>query len=209
MRPSPATVIALIALIAALSGSAYAALSRNSIGTKQLKKSAVRTSDIRNNAVTGKKAKESSFGQVPSANTANTADTANSATSFGGMTAVPIAPFTLTNGGSQPVVSHGPFTLTATCTINQGGVDTAAVEITTSQNNSAFAGEQEPGDFDIGDTFPYVEAVVATPNPEFQEDSGAAIAPDGSEILGHQLYAGVNIFGQPGVCRFGGVLFLG
>src|SRR3954468_8431283 len=52
-RPSPATVIALVALFVALGGTGYAALSlpKNSVGTKQLK----------NNAVTGAKVKNGSL----------------------------------------------------------------------------------------------------------------------------------------------------
>ena len=48
-RPSPALVISVIALIAALTGSAYAV---NKIGTKQLKKNAVSTQKIKPGAVT-------------------------------------------------------------------------------------------------------------------------------------------------------------
>jgi hypothetical protein len=202
MRPSPAMVVALIALVAAASGSAYAALSKNSVGSKQLKKGAVKTVDIRKNAVTGKKAKESTFSTVPSAQVAN---------SFGGMTATRVDSFTLGNGGSRTIGTFGPFTLTATCAINVLGDDTATINITTSQNNSAFVGEDEDPDFDIGDTVAYVAAFGSpTGTANIQEDGGVALAPDGTLSLhGQQLYAGVNILGQPGVCRFGGVLFVG
>jgi uncharacterized low-complexity protein len=55
--PSPATVIAVIALIVALSGSAFAALKlkRNSVGPKQLKNNAVIEKKIADGAVTEKK----------------------------------------------------------------------------------------------------------------------------------------------------------
>jgi hypothetical protein len=66
-RPSPALLVAIIALIVALSGSAYAALGKNTIGSKQLKKGAVKTVDIKKNAVTGAKVKESTLGKVPNA----------------------------------------------------------------------------------------------------------------------------------------------
>jgi hypothetical protein len=69
-------VVALLALFVALGGSAYA-VSKNSVGTKQLKSSAVHSSDIangavttkkiKNDAVTGAKVKESTLGEVPSA----------------------------------------------------------------------------------------------------------------------------------------------
>ncbi len=54
-RPRPATVVAMIALIIALSGTAYAALSRNSVGSRQLKSGAVTASKIADNAVNGAK----------------------------------------------------------------------------------------------------------------------------------------------------------
>lgn len=60
-RPSPAMVLAVIALIAALGGSAVAAhrhkvrLPKNSVGTRQLKRKAVTTGKLANNAVNGAK----------------------------------------------------------------------------------------------------------------------------------------------------------
>jgi hypothetical protein len=80
-RPSPAMVVALIALICALTGTAWAALGKNSVGTKQLKKNAVTaakikkeavtTAKIKKNAVTGAKVNESTLATVPSASVAN------------------------------------------------------------------------------------------------------------------------------------------
>jgi hypothetical protein len=48
-RPSPAMVVALLALFVALGGGAYAAISlpKNSVGTKQLKKNAVTSGKVR------------------------------------------------------------------------------------------------------------------------------------------------------------------
>lgn len=62
-RPSPALVVAIIALIAALGGTAWAAssLPKNSVGTKQLKNGAVTTGKIANNAVNGSKVKNGSL----------------------------------------------------------------------------------------------------------------------------------------------------
>jgi hypothetical protein len=215
--PGLANVMSITAVFIALGATAYAAtnLAKNSVGSKQIKAGAIQTSDLKNNAVTGKKAKESSFSQVPSANTANsagTANVANSANSFGGMSAHNIAPFTLGNGGSQVIGAFGPFTLTASCAINQGGFDLARINITTAENNSAYIGEAEDADFDVGDSLEYVAASNefsgGTGTPEIDEDNAMAASPSGTEILGHQLYAGVNILGQQGVCRFGGVVFV-
>jgi hypothetical protein len=91
-RPSPALVVACIALAVALTGTSYAALRlpANSVGPKQLRKNAVTAPKIRNNAVTGAKVKgksltgadiqEDTLGQVPSAAQADTATSATSAT---------------------------------------------------------------------------------------------------------------------------------
>jgi len=56
-RPSPALVVACVALFVALSGAGYAAISvpRGSVGAPQLKRNAVTTPKIRNAAVTAPK----------------------------------------------------------------------------------------------------------------------------------------------------------
>src|SRR5438067_2477861 len=61
-RPSPAMVVACLALVVALGGSAYAvsALPKNSVGTKQIKNSAVKTAKIKDGAVTNLKIKDGS-----------------------------------------------------------------------------------------------------------------------------------------------------
>jgi hypothetical protein len=58
-RPSPALVIAIVAVILSLAGTAYAGvqLGRSSIGTFQLKDGSVTTSKLHNGAVTTAKAK--------------------------------------------------------------------------------------------------------------------------------------------------------
>jgi len=80
-RPSPALVIAVIALIFALTGTAWAALGKNSVGSKQLKKNSVTKSKIKKEAVTAAKIKKGTItgkqinlaklGTVPSAEVAN------------------------------------------------------------------------------------------------------------------------------------------
>src|SRR5215208_6773810 len=83
-------VIGYLALFVALSGTAWAAtqLPKNSVGPKQIKANAVRTSEAADNALTGQDVNEATLGQVPSAlsaveaqtaTRAESADTANSA----------------------------------------------------------------------------------------------------------------------------------
>ena len=54
-QPSPAMVVALVALLAGLGGSAYAG---SKIGSSQIKKNAITTNKIKNNAVTSSKIKK-------------------------------------------------------------------------------------------------------------------------------------------------------
>ncbi len=98
---NPALILSMVAIFIALGGGAYAALSANSVGSKQLKKNAVTakkikknavtsaklaggavtTAKIKNDAVNGSKVLESSLSQVPSAALAASATTADNATS--------------------------------------------------------------------------------------------------------------------------------
>jgi hypothetical protein len=80
-------IVALIALVAGLTGTAYAALGKNSVGTRQLKAKAVTSGKIANNAVTSAKVAKSSLtgadinvsalGTVPSAGHADSAGNAD------------------------------------------------------------------------------------------------------------------------------------
>jgi hypothetical protein len=75
-------IVAIVALVCALTGTAWAALGKNSVGSKQLKKNAVITSKIKKEAVTAAKIKKATItgaqinlaklGTVPSAEVANT-----------------------------------------------------------------------------------------------------------------------------------------
>jgi hypothetical protein len=79
-RPSPAMVVALIALFVALSGVGWAALSLkpNSITSKYLKNNkAVKNKDVVDDTLQGNKIAESTLGRVPSASTADSATTAS------------------------------------------------------------------------------------------------------------------------------------
>ena len=81
-RPRAALVISVIALIAALGGTAYAGvvLGKNSVGTKQLKNGAVTTKKIKDGAVTAAKINSTGL-TVPNAVHATSANSATTATS--------------------------------------------------------------------------------------------------------------------------------
>jgi len=74
MLPSPAIVVACVALIVAIGGTAYAA-------------SKINGADIKSNTVTGKQIKESTVKNVKSAKKAKTAKTAKDANTVGGQSA--------------------------------------------------------------------------------------------------------------------------
>ncbi len=85
ITPSPAMVVACIALTVALGGTSYAAikLPKNSVGTKQLKKNAVTSPKVKNNAITGADVNEGTLGTVPSAANATNANTLDNIDSTG------------------------------------------------------------------------------------------------------------------------------
>jgi hypothetical protein len=72
-RPSPALIIALIALMVSLGGTGYAAftLPRDSVGTKQLKDGAVTGAKVKRHSLTGAQINVKKLGTVPKARTAS------------------------------------------------------------------------------------------------------------------------------------------
>lgn len=72
-RPSPAMVVACIALLVALGGTSYAAirLPANSVGSKQIKNSAVTSLKVKNDSLTGADIKESALAKVRRAGNAD------------------------------------------------------------------------------------------------------------------------------------------
>ncbi|HTX69696.1 MAG TPA: hypothetical protein VMH50_11205 [Thermoleophilia bacterium] len=79
--PSPAMIVACVALFVALGGTSYAAvkLPASSVGTKQIKNSAVTGAKVKDGSLTGADIKLSTLGKVPSAAAADTATAATTA----------------------------------------------------------------------------------------------------------------------------------
>jgi hypothetical protein len=132
--PSPAMVVACVALAVALGGTSYAAikLPRNSVGTQQLRKNAVvatklsarsvgpqklqnnavTTRTVKDNQLTGAKIVESSLETVPSA---VAADKAGDANTVGGYMVRRFASTVAPNGPGATVLSLNGLVITLTC----------------------------------------------------------------------------------------------
>jgi hypothetical protein len=165
--PSPALVIACVALFVSLGGVSYGLaagsidsreIKNNTIRSKDVRNNTLRTFDIRNNEVrgfdirnstiqgrdvafntlTGSDISESSLGKVPSA---TAADTAGSATTAGSVATLrTIAPTGLAEGAAPvTLATHGPLTLTGAC--EAAGPNTNAVlRVQSTEANSAAGG---------------------------------------------------------------------
>lgn len=159
-RLTYANVMSSIAVFLVIGGAtAFAALGKNTVGSKQLKKNAVTTAKIKNGAVTGSKVNVSAFPKVPSAvtadsatnaghassadkaNTATTADKATTAGSAGtasnvnGNSIQKISFRTTSNSGvvgPTPVLNAGGLLIEVTCTSGQ-----ATVTASTSKQDSS------------------------------------------------------------------------
>jgi hypothetical protein len=197
-RPSPAMVIALIALFVSLSGVSYGVatgfidsreiknnevrsrdIRNNEIRTRDLRNNEVRGIDIRNstiqsqdialNAVTGNDVKEDTLQKVPSA---ATADTATSAGSVNGVQPVRIAFAGETGGSFTDVVTVAGLTLQARCAPVTGDLE---VQASTSVPNGEIS-----SNFDA----------MPTTNLDFDPGETVAIATVNDSQLGQATYAG-------------------
>lgn len=207
--PSPAMLVALAALFVALGGSAYAAI--RITGANVVNNSLV-GADIKNKALAGRDVKPDSLGRIPIKEErldASKFGTVKNSLAVGGMTAKKVEPFSLGVGQSREFLKEGPFTLTANCRAS-GGNQVAEIVIGTGSNDGAVDGAQKDANFDVGDSAQFVASSAPAGTPSFdQESAGSAIATDGTEILGQELYVGTSVLGAPNNCRFGGVVWIG
>lgn len=217
-RPSPALAVSLVALFVALGGSAYALtitggdVVNGSLTGSDIKNRSLTQFDLRGRALKGTLMIKDSVGynavkeQVLDASKFKQVNSSKDSDRLGGAAAHRVAPFFLDNNQSKAVATIGPFTLTARCR-TAAADQIAEIVIQTNQNNSAVDGATKDAVFNIGEVAPLVAAQAPAGTPAFdQEAAGAAIAPDGTEILGQELYAGVSVLGQPNKCRFGGLV---
>jgi hypothetical protein len=210
--PSPALVIAVLALAVALGGTAYAAIV---VTGKNVRNGTLTGADIKSRSLQGTDIAKDRVGynavkeEGLDAQKFKKVKAASSADTFGGMAARRIGAFTLADNQSRAVLTEGPFTLTARCHTD-AGTQVADIVIQSNTNHAAVDGAQKDTDLNVGETAQLVAASAASGTPAFdQESAGAAIAADGTELLGQEMYAGTSVLGQAGQCRFGGVVYAG
>jgi hypothetical protein len=208
--------IAVFLILGGASAFAASQLGKNSVGTKQLKAKAVTAAKIKNNAVTGAKVKNgsltgadinlSTLGTVPSANIANSAKTTESANALSGRTS-----FSFYMGaGVREIITVAPFTIKASCEIENGGGDRAELQLTTTVNGAAM--DDNSGDeidkFNAGEVAEMIADAVTHGEQGIEANDGdlLAVAPDGTTIASEAQGLGENIGGHSGQCYFFGTI---
>jgi hypothetical protein len=169
-RPSPAMVIALIALFVSLSGVSYGVatgfidsreIKNNEIRSLDVRNNELRTIDLRNNqvrgidirnstvqsrdialnAVTGDDVREDTLQKVPSALLADTAGSATTATTAGGVDTLKIIPRTVMTESAPTVTLATHGPLTLSARCEPDMSETDAVlRVATTQNDSTAGG---------------------------------------------------------------------
>ncbi|MGK2876996.1 MAG: hypothetical protein ACSLFF_00225 [Solirubrobacterales bacterium] len=125
-RPSPALIISCLALFVALSGTSYAVsqLPKNSVGNKQIKKSAVNSDKVKDRSLLAKDFKN---GQLPTGSQGPQGARGPSASAYAanGNVGIGNPPTTVIALGSSNDASTGPITITTPSRV----VFNAAIEL--------------------------------------------------------------------------------
>ncbi len=218
-RPSPALIISLVALFAALGGTAYALtitganVPNNSLTGADIRD--VKGGDIRNYSASGRDIGKDALGRVPikeerlDARKFGEVKLATEARGFAGLTPKRVEAFTLDTNGTRELLRAGPFVITARCRVD-GGDQIADIIAQTNVNGVVIQGNADNPNLQSNETGILVSSQAVAGTPSFdQEGDGFAAAPDGTEVFTRDLYAGTSVLGQANKCRFGGVLYTG
>jgi len=204
-------VVAVVALVAALGGGAYAAsrigtddIADQAVTNKKIEKRTIKNARIAKDAIKGSSIDESSLGAVPDAELAQ---------AVAGR-----VPFSLRvePNVSTPIAQNGAITISAFCSVNVGGEDAVAIVATTSQPGAVMEGRDNHrgnnGNF-LEPTTPGPEselllnsAATGTTNVRNDVDEGFVLGPDGHgfRIAGDATMLGLNYLGSP--CLAAGTL---
>jgi hypothetical protein len=216
-RPSPSMVVAFVALLAAVGGTAAALPGKNTIDSGDIRKGAVKRADIArsavngpkvaNGSITGKDVKEGTLGKV------RRAEFANSAGVIGGVT---FSPFRYANdgtGGPEQILDFGGLVLIASCNLDVLSLS-AGSKVPDAELGGYTVEADEPGDgtgaqneaydvdFDPGDS------VDLVPDDEDEEVGSLRYSKrDGTSVsVQFHVYGGNNGAGaEAGRCAVSGV----
>ncbi|HTX10611.1 MAG TPA: hypothetical protein VME22_18445 [Solirubrobacteraceae bacterium] len=182
-RPSAGLVVAVIALVVATSGTAFAA-GQLVNGDSLIKKNSLSGDRLKDGSITGKQIKLSSLGPVPIARNAQELGghpasyyTGGSGGGAGGSSGGTRSGLVTASGGQTATLgTFGPFTVTLKCNDDGSGTFDAEIDVTsTAANSEAFGTQLTQGQSQ--------EIDDAGPDSQFSENAGGTMidfvnAPD-------------------------------
>jgi hypothetical protein len=197
-KPSPALVVAIVALVAALGGGAYAAsridtndIADQAVTNQKIAKKTIKNSRVAAGGLKGSAIDESTLGPVPSV---------EGRTPF----AVRLGP-----GETVPLATNGAITVSAFCSINPGAEDIVVLVATTTQPGAVMEGR----DNHRGNGGNFLDPTTPGPDSELllnstasgqanvrnDVDEGFVLGPDGLgfRIAGDSATLGLNYLGSP------------
>jgi hypothetical protein len=201
-RPSPAMLVALIALVTALAGTALAGpepVRRE--GDKIVKKRSLSGNRLRRDAVSGLEVKEALLGKVPKAKRADrlgdkgVADFAPAERAVAGISLLRAGP--APDGSSDVTLERGPFTVRTTCTDLGGGGSKLELTVESTVAGS-YVDFTSPGGSSgaVGPSAPRVVYTVTTSAAEFTPPAPwIAVTPSGVQAQG-LITLGLHKFGR-------------
>jgi hypothetical protein len=201
-RPSPAAVVAVLALVVSVGGSAYAV---GKIDGKTIKSHSISGAKLKKDTVKGGQVDESTLGEVPSAAHAGTADQVGGLTGAQIQRAGTIVPFDvrMTNlEADRPLVQAGPFTIFGHCQLSGGNQNFYQVYAKTTENNSVaasvdtFNAHKTDTDFDTGDQFVITQDQEGAVTPSILMPIPATLASPSGTSISLQLSQGGHLFGN-------------
>jgi len=214
-RPSPAMIVALLALLVALGGTSYAAfkLPKNSVGGKQLKKNSVTSAKVKNHSLKGTDFANGSLPAGPKGATGATGPQGPKGDS--GNTNAFTYKRTAKAGETIAIASFGPFTLSGECSGTESN-PTAQWTLETSQEHSAFTDYENSYLSDFGPTdgeqpIEYASTSATPTDPEMEgpyDGTFAALSADLATYITGSLSTGTYVGGAGNPpCEFYGVVF--
>lgn len=212
-RPSPALVVALIALFVALGGTSYAAfkIPRNSVGTAQLKAGSVSNGKIRNGAVSAAKINPTGL-TVPKAVDAKHADSATSASTAEHATSADKASDAshATTARSATTADHAATADSATNASAVGGLTPSELQMRVGGACGTYGALQtidSQGSVTCGQLGTQVWWAVVNSDASLSREWGAASATSASK-LGTGKYA-VDFFSDVSSCAYTATIGIG